>query len=357
MRRGEVVGGRFVVEGLARKGGMGSVYRAVDPTSGAAVAVKILTATGAAAVQRFDREAALLAEMASPSVVRHVASGVTETGRPFVAMEWLEGEDLADRLARAPMSLHDAVSLARGAARGLAIAHARGVVHRDIKPSNLFLVAGDAKRVKLLDFGVAMPSRRAPRLTAFGLTVGTVGYMAPEQACGDGEIDARADVFALGCVLFECLSGRRAFEGRSDVETLAQVFVSEPPSISDLCPEAPAELVAILSRMLAKQPADRFADAGAVLEALDAVDLPSRAAPRRLELVFDPEDEPEADVALASPLSPPPAPPSRRGTSGGADLFGAPWTERPAALGSGEWPALVLRRAGRGLARAEALAR
>jgi serine/threonine protein kinase len=270
-REGDVLGGRFVVGKLARQGGMGAVYRGVDRTSGADVAIKLLTADGMAAF-RFAQEAALLAQLSSPSIVSYVSHGRTEQGEPFLVMEWLEGEDLCDRLHRGRLSIEECVELARAAARGLAVAHAQGVVHRDIKPSNLFLVASDPRRTKVLDFGVSTEKTiSSPRITATGYTLGTVGYMAPEQAYNARGVDARADVFALGSVLFECLAGRRAFRGNSDVETIARILLDEAPSVAEMCPDAPPELVAIVARMLAKDRANRFEDASAVLRALDAL--------------------------------------------------------------------------------------
>jgi serine/threonine protein kinase len=282
MNRGTLMAGRFLIEGLARVGGMGAVYRAMDLVTGATVALKVLVDGEPTAAQRFAREAELLAELESPEIVRYVAHGTTHTGDAYLAMEWLEGEDLADRLDRGTLSISEALEVTRAVARGLAVAHARGVVHRDVKPSNVFLVDGDPSRAKVLDFGVSVATRSARRLTAFGLTIGTLGYMAPEQAYAGNTIDARADVFALGCVLFECLTGRGAFDGASDVEIIARSIAEEAPSVADLRPGVPAELVALVARMLTKDPEDRFEDAAAVLEALDAIES---APKRRLQLV------------------------------------------------------------------------
>src|SRR5262249_49662727 len=161
-------------------------------------------------------------ELRHAGIVRYVAHGETPDGELFLAMEWLEGEDLASRLRRMPLTTDETVALGKRVAEALAIAHARGVVHRDLKPSNLFLVDNDVERVTILDFGIARLCDAA-RVTQTGAVLGTPGYMAPEQARGNDEIDPRADVFALGCVLFECLTGSPAFPGDHFMAILAKI--------------------------------------------------------------------------------------------------------------------------------------
>jgi serine/threonine protein kinase len=152
---GDVVAERFEVERLAGSGGMGTVYRARDRQgAGESVALKVLSGAGDDA-ERFAREARVLAELRHPAVVRYVAHGVLADGQPWLAMEWLDGETLADRLARAPLGVAESLAILRRSAAGLAVAHARGIVHRDVKPSNLFLVDGEPAQLKLLDFGIA----------------------------------------------------------------------------------------------------------------------------------------------------------------------------------------------------------
>jgi serine/threonine protein kinase len=181
---------------------MGTVYRALDRLSGAPVALKLPNAAHARALAEADA----LAALDHPAIVRLVAHGFTDDGNPFLAMEWLEGEDLAARLERSPLGAADALLGAR-VAGALAAAHAAGMVHRDLKPSNLFLVGGEVAAAKLVDFGIARAPRAGTRLTATGMLIGTPGYMAPEQARGDREIGPATDLFALGAVLFECLAG------------------------------------------------------------------------------------------------------------------------------------------------------
>src|SRR5260221_5572751 len=222
MRIGEVLAGRFVSERPAGSGGMGSVFLATDSDGGCVVAVKVMD--DAADVERFRREVRVLSEMSHPAIVRYVTHGRSETGEHFLVMEWLEGEDLAQRLAKGGLTVEESIAVLQRAAAGLAAAHARGVVHRDVKPSNLLLVDGDARRTKVLDFGIARQTAQTQTVTQSGTLLGTVGYMAPEQARGEPFIDARADVFALGCVLFEGLTGRPAFIGRHAVAVLGKVL-------------------------------------------------------------------------------------------------------------------------------------
>jgi tetratricopeptide (TPR) repeat protein len=188
-------------------------------------------------------------------------------------MEWLDGEDLARRLARSRLDVEHSVTLALRAAQGLAAAHARGVVHRDVKPSNLFLVDGEPSRAKVLDFGIARLrgpgfAQTAHSLTRTGALVGTVGYMSPEQATADDKLDARADVFALGCVLYECLTGQPAFAAEHPLAVLAKVLREPAPRLRALRPELPESLDALVARMLSKEREGRPLDGEAVAREL-----------------------------------------------------------------------------------------
>ncbi|MBK7400645.1 MAG: protein kinase [Myxococcales bacterium] len=279
MREGQVIGGRFVLEAIAGTGGMGTVHRARDRARDDTVAVKVLNPgdDGPASQLRFENEARVLADLEHPAIVAYRAHGVTDDGRPFLAMEWLEGEDLRQRLARAPLSLDETLVLARRVADALSTAHRRGVVHRDIKPGNLFLPARDPQRLKVLDFGIArsqlaggLDTTLAP-ITRTGVVIGTVGYMSPEQARG-ATTDARTDVFALGCVLFECLTGQPAFVGPNAVAVLAKVLLEEAPRIRSLAPHLPASVDELVATLLAKDPARRPRDGAAVVRALEALD-------------------------------------------------------------------------------------
>jgi tetratricopeptide (TPR) repeat protein len=282
---GQLLAGRFEVRGLAGVGGMGAVYRAWDRQTSSLVALKLLVGQNAED-ERFSREARVLAELEHPAIVRHVAHGATPDGTLYLAMEWLEGSDLSECLQKHGLTIRESVELVRRVADGVGIAHARGIVHRDLGPRNLFLVRGAVSEVKVLDFGIAMVGSLATRITVTGSALGTPGYMAPEQAQGSSEVTARADVFSLGCVLFECLTGRRAFAGRTLMELLAKILVDDVPLVSSLGVRVPPELDRLVAQMLAKRPENRPADGAAVaaalreLSALDDTPPPENSARR-----------------------------------------------------------------------------
>ncbi len=269
-----MVANRFEVVERAGEGGMGMVYRALDTANGATVALKVLTAGGASEMARFERESEILADLWHPAIVRYVAHGLTQEGQPFLAMEWLDGEDLGQRLAREGLTVAESLQVLSGAAEGLAAAHRRGVLHRDLKPSNLFLVDRRLDRVKVLDFGIARMTFAASGLTRTGMMIGTPAYMSPEQARGAAGIDPRADVFSLGCVLFECIARLPPFVADHVVAVLAKILFDEPPRLAQLSPHVSPRLDALVASMLAKDPAERPLDASAVVAALADIDAP-----------------------------------------------------------------------------------
>jgi len=264
----QVIADRFEVERLVGSGGMGEVFRARDRLTGGAVAIKVLHSSSRDA-ERFRREGQLLAEVAHPRIVKYVGHGVVEGVRPFIAMEWLEGEDLGERLARSGLGLHETLTLMRRVAEGLAVLHERGIVHRDIKPSNIFLPAGNVDQAKLLDLGVARLLHTTRPSTRSGIMVGTPGYMAPEQARGNREIDARADVFSLGCVMYECLAGRPAFAGDNIAALLAKILLESPLGLLEVGIDVPVPLDDLVTRMLSKHVTARPTNGAAMLRELD----------------------------------------------------------------------------------------
>jgi hypothetical protein len=274
-----VVVGRFEIERLAGKGGMGVVYRAHDRQTGEAVALKLLTRTGAELLERARREARVLAALRHPGIVRHIDDGLGARGELYIAMEWLEGEPLSARIARGPIGLRDGVALVRRVAEALGVAHANGIVHRDLKPANLFLREKKLDAVAVLDFGLARLTHGEATLTRTEAVLGTPGYMSPEQAAGQKDVDTRADVFALGCLLYELLTGIAPFRADTFVASLARVLLEDPPPVRLRAPHVPAELEAVVERMLAKDPEERPQGAAAVVEALRAIELPEYDEP------------------------------------------------------------------------------
>ncbi len=269
--------GPYEVAALVGAGGMGEVYRARDTRLGRDVAIKVLPAEVAAdpeRMARFECEARALASLSHPNIL-----GIHDFGRDggtaFAVTELLEGETLRQRLTRERLPWRRAVEIAAAVADGLAAAHGRGIVHRDLKPENLFLTSDG--RVKVLDFGLArvrdgpqaeMPTMTSPSPgTRAGAVLGTVGYMAPEQVRGE-PADPRSDIFALGCVLHEMLSGRRAFQRETAVETMTAILREPAPEISASGVPVTPELDRILAHCLEKQPGERFQSAGDVAFAL-----------------------------------------------------------------------------------------
>jgi tetratricopeptide (TPR) repeat protein len=267
---GKLFAERFELVGLAGSGGMGSVYRARDRQTGSDVALKILHGSASSDRLRFGREAQLLADLAHPAIVRYLAHGSSHDGTPFIAMEWLEGEDLAERLRRCPLTVAESLAIVRRAAGALAAAHARGIVHRDIKPGNLLLVDREPERTKLLDFGIARPAEPSA-LTRTNVVLGTPAYIAPEQALDFREVDARADLFSLGCILFECLVGRQPFVATQPVAVLAKIMLEDAPRLLSVREDLPPALDALVASLLAKEPACRPQDAAAVVSQIDAL--------------------------------------------------------------------------------------
>jgi serine/threonine protein kinase/tetratricopeptide (TPR) repeat protein len=270
---------RYDVLALVGKGGMGTVFRAWDRVSEQLVALKVLDDVAEHSIERFEREAAVLASLDHPHIVRCVDHGRGPHGQLFLAMEWLAGETLGKLLERRRLSVAESIELGLRLASGLALAHGRGIVHRDIKPSNILVADDDVARVKLLDFGIARINRRNTTLTKTGAILGTVGYMAPEQARGEGSIGPEVDVFALGCVLFECVAGRPAFQGRHAMAVLAKLLLEELPSLASNSPEIPPELGELLDRMLAKEPSLRPCDGTSVWQALSDLHVGKPALP------------------------------------------------------------------------------
>lgn len=269
VEQGDVLGRRFRIEARVNGGGMGEVFRARDLVTGAVVAAKMLIDVSPENIERFEREAAVLTSLSHPGIVRCVAYDASHESAPILAMEWLEGEDLGGLLARRTLSIEETISLGTRVADALGAAHEKGIVHRDLKPQNIFLERSSLEEPKILDFGIAHCDGQS-RITQTGTVIGTPSYMAPEQARSSGDVDAAADVFSLGCVLFECLTGAPPFRAEHMIAVLAKIMFEEAPRVSSRLPDAPAWLDSLIARMLAKDSAARPRDGTAVVAALAA---------------------------------------------------------------------------------------
>jgi hypothetical protein len=278
---GDVLKGRFLIERRIGSGGMGVVYGGRHLELDQAIAIKFLFADDPERdVRRFLKEARAIASLDSPHVARVLDAGVMETRRggivPFIVMEQLKGSDLEAFLAlRGKLPVAEAVEYLIQACFGVAEAHAAGIVHRDLKPANLFLTArrDGAPLIKLLDFGISKNLAPAPRsadlsLTGEGETVGSPLYMSPEQARAVRHIDARADIWSLGVILQELLTGTTAFAGETVPELLGEVLYAQPRSIRQHAPDVPLELVAIVTRCLQKERDARYATVEELAKAL-----------------------------------------------------------------------------------------
>ncbi len=271
MHAGEIVAGRFGIEALAGSGGMADVYRARDSTTHDLVALKILRTSGPEDLARLAREAQALTRLSHPGVVKYVAHGTSDSNDAFVAMEWIEGPTLSKTLKRGPLPLALALKLGRALALSLAHAHEHGIIHRDVKPGNVILRNDDIEDPVLVDFGVARTGL-AVGLTQLGTVIGTPRYMAPEQARGGQTVDMRADVFALGALMFKCITGHAPFDGEDAIAVLAHLLFDATPDVCAIVPNVPRAVGDLLEKMLAKEPSDRYADCTAVVRAIDLLD-------------------------------------------------------------------------------------
>jgi serine/threonine protein kinase len=286
---------------------MGEVYRGRDTRLGRDVALKVISPKlvgNETSRHRFEREARAASALNHPAIVTVYDVGETE-GVSWIAMEWVDGRTLRQVFADGPLPLHDAWSIARQIAEGLAAAHAKGVIHRDLKPENV-IIATDG-RVRILDFGLARQTvtegfesslEAAETMLAIGATVegvilGTVGYMSPEQAAG-GAVDFRSDQFAFGLLVYEMLSGRRAFAHASAVETLWATIRENPVPLGSLRSGIPEALERVVARCLSKKPEERFASTRDLVAALESAEAGLLETPAPTVVL-----PPEAPVVVA----------------------------------------------------------
>ncbi|HWO25891.1 MAG TPA: serine/threonine-protein kinase [Kofleriaceae bacterium] len=317
--------GNYRITAVIGEGGMGTVYRAVHEVLGRPVAVKLLLpeiSSSRDMVTRFFNEARAVAAIKHPGIVEAYDFGFLPDDRAYIIMELLEGESLASRLGRATrMPRLQVLHIARSVARALHAAHEAGIVHRDIKPDNIFLVPDPevvtGERVKLLDFGIAKLGTDGTErgLTRTGAVMGTPTYMSPEQCRGAGVVDRRADIYALGCILYQMLCGRPPFvaEGAGEIIARHLYFQPEPPRSLDSGIAPPLE--ALVMTLLQKDPAHRPPTALAVVEAIDHVDATVGRDSMRLAAIQPSLAGPPVHTTLGSStasVSPSTGPPGRR---------------------------------------------
>ena len=328
LAEGSVINGRYRLAERIGEGGMASVWKAHDETLNRAVAIKLLYlrvhGDPQAGIDQFLREARLAAAVQHRNVIHTVDFGTDAEGTPFIVMELLQGESLAARMERAPaLSLEELTHLAEMTLRGLAAVHDAGIVHRDLTPQNIFLQRdADAVYPKILDFGISRSvgatGRSSALVTQPGLVIGTPHYMAPEQARGDAAIDARADIYSLGAILYEAIAGRPPFDAGTPGELLVKIISSEPTPLRRVRPDVPEALAHCVGQAMARDRGHRFVDARAFREALQLAmqrafpasahlrvsGLPARAVGDRLQV----SQQPELPSARANTVQQGPAP-------------------------------------------------
>jgi eukaryotic-like serine/threonine-protein kinase len=291
---GTTLSGRYLIERLIGEGGMGAVYQAEHTHMRKRLAVKVLHAEMSRmseVVARFEREAMAAAHIDHPNVAAATDFGKLEDGSFFLVLEYVEGKSLRELIAKGPIDVLRSLRVMRQVASALSRAHGLGIVHRDLKPENVMLVAreDEADFVKVLDFGIAKvpvgdiapESKQGAALTQLGMVYGTPEYMAPEQALGQ-DVDARADLYSVGVIAYEMLTGSRPFEDESKVKLLGMHVTAAVPPMATKAPGTvvPAEVEAIVSRLLAKEASDRYADARGLVDAIDGIIGPSVSSPQ-----------------------------------------------------------------------------
>jgi serine/threonine-protein kinase len=271
---------KYEVVRVIGRGGMGTVYEALNTAIGKRVAMKFIdadTVQNADAVARFQREAQAASAVESAHIVDIFDSGMSEAGQPYIVMELLRGEDLGHRIKRCGrLELGEAVHVTAQLLRGLHRAHKAGIVHRDLKPDNVFLVDrdDDPNFAKILDFGISKVRRRGETpvntLTRQGTVLGTPFYMSPEQAQAQPDVDARSDLWSVGAILYECLTGRPPYTGTTYEQVIVNICMNDAEDVRTFNPSVPEGVAHVLTRALARDRDDRFGDAREFLDALRA---------------------------------------------------------------------------------------
>jgi len=282
------LGNAYRIERELKRGGMSRLYLATESSSGRPVVVKLLPPdlTNDISATRFEREIEMVSMLQHPNILPILAAGATDALKYYI-MPFVEGETLRHRLEREhELPVDDALRILLELAGALDLAHQRGVLHRDLKPENILLPAGHAM---LTDFGIALAfshRRASGRLTGAGTGVGTIGYMSPEQALGEHEVDASSDVYGLAIVGYEMLAGKAPFSGKTMQAVLASHLRDTPPPLAAIRPSVPKHVSDAIARALAKDPAQRYPTAGAFRDALSGIAAPPPSRGRRLAVTI-----------------------------------------------------------------------
>jgi serine/threonine protein kinase len=327
---------RYRLDAMIGEGGMASVWRAWDLTLERPIAVKLLFARDArnedVVVARFLREARIAASVQHRNVIHIVDFGTTPEGQPFMVMELLEGETLAARLRRSkPLPMNEVVQIGNLTLRGLAAVHAAGIIHRDLKPDNVYLkTEGDVVYPKILDFGISRSIEPAsgPRsalTTRDGVIVGTPEYMSPEQARGVKQLDYRTDLYSMGVVLYEALTGELPYRSENVGDLIIKIVTGCAPTVHELMPSLPLAMSQVVARAMARIPGDRYPDATAMQEALVAAGqtMPMHSLPQLSDLPPQPRRRLSPVPSYARTTRRPGSPPPRTA----AVQFGRPTAE------------------------------
>ncbi len=300
---------RYVILDRLGSGSMGRVYKAHHLLMDRVVALKIIApeiATNEHVVARFKREMKLVGRLDHPNVVRAFdADQINQV--LYIVMEYVLGESLDQRFRRGLIPPAEMIDYAAQAALGLAHAHEQGIVHRDIKPSNLLLT--EDRKIKVLDLGLGVlmeAESQATFATSDGMTVGTMDYMSPEQACGK-EVDGRSDLFSLGCAMYYMMTGRLAYPGDSPIKRMSRRISGRPVPITEVRPDFSPGLVQVLEKLMANKPSERFQTASAAAEALQSL-----IRPRRKSVAVEPPRTPFKDSGPVPVVPPAPAPPPEK---------------------------------------------
>lgn len=314
LKERDIIAGRYRLESPIGEGAMGAVWRAEDQTLKRPVAIKFLFVKGSrdpqGMVDQFLREARIAASVQHRNVIHTVDFGTVDDFQPFMVMELLNGESLGDRMARTPpLSSEQFIHIISLTLRGLSAVHDAGIVHRDLKPHNVFLQRdADAVYPKILDFGISRSlngsgDRGSAIATQEGLIVGTPDYMSPEQARGELNIDRRADIYSMGAIIFEGLTGRLPFVAETIGDLIVQIVTGQAPRVSDIAPDVPKPLVDLVAQALSKNREHRFADARAMRRALLAAAEASWSRGARIAASVPPAPV-AGDGLLAVPTKP-----------------------------------------------------